>query len=189
MYNISIFEWTSAFITYASIYLEQFPGRHQEMLKYLHTIRMASHRGYGWQVYDKQFRLRVSRSPQLSWGTINPDLWLMYITGKPDNFPKAVIPGAGFSRPSASVKQRGKSGYCWDYNEAGKSCTRKHCTYPHVCYTRSGGHPIWKCTGSGFTGAFQPFPRVKPDLSNTNKKQLNSSSYCNIIPIQRTLLS
>ena len=34
--------WTTAFIVYMFIYLEKFPGKAQEMLRYMHNVRLAA---------------------------------------------------------------------------------------------------------------------------------------------------
>ena len=38
----NIHTWTTAFIVYMSIYLEKFPGKAQEMLRYMHNVRLAA---------------------------------------------------------------------------------------------------------------------------------------------------
>ena len=35
----NIHTWTSAFILFMSVYLEKFPGKSQELIKYMHDIR------------------------------------------------------------------------------------------------------------------------------------------------------
>ena len=61
----NIHTWTSAFMIYASIILEKWPSKGNELLKYMHTVRLANFRGFigGWVKYDEQYRLRKSRGP------------------------------------------------------------------------------------------------------------------------------
>ncbi len=49
--------WTTAFTIFMSIYLEKLQGKVQDMLKYMHNIRLAASRqGHlGWSKYDEQF--------------------------------------------------------------------------------------------------------------------------------------
>ena len=56
---MSIEQWTSAFLVFASIYVVQHPDQARQLLKYADTIRSAAfHRaGYGWHDYDIQFCL------------------------------------------------------------------------------------------------------------------------------------
>ncbi len=74
----NIDNWTTAFITFTSIYLERYPEKAQQMLKYMSNIRLAAKRasGFGWRFYDEQFRLRLARFPDTPWSSINQDLWL-----------------------------------------------------------------------------------------------------------------
>lgn len=62
--------WTTAFTIFMSIYLEKFPGKAQDMLQYMHNIRLAAGRQchLGWAKYDEQFRLKMERHPTSSWG-------------------------------------------------------------------------------------------------------------------------
>jgi hypothetical protein len=77
---LTIDKWTSAFVIFMSVVLEKYRTRRLELLKYLRDIRMAASRSQGWFPYDKQFRLRKQANPQLSWGVINSELWLLYVT-------------------------------------------------------------------------------------------------------------
>lgn len=74
--------WTTAFTIFMSIYLEKFPGKAQDMLKYMHNIRLAAGRqGHlGWAKYDEQFRLKMERHPTSSWGVVDVELWVMFIS-------------------------------------------------------------------------------------------------------------
>ena len=48
-------KWTSAFLIYMSVYLENHATRAVEMLKYIDTVRSAARQfgGYGWWTYDE----------------------------------------------------------------------------------------------------------------------------------------
>ena len=73
----SIEQWTSAFLIYASIYLERHTSRAREMLKYIDIVRSITRfGGYNWRTYDVQFRSRQARQPQRSWAVIDTELWL-----------------------------------------------------------------------------------------------------------------
>ncbi|XP_048243033.1 uncharacterized protein LOC125375967 [Haliotis rufescens] len=113
----SVKEWTTAFIIFVSIYLEKFPESHQQMLKYLHTIRLAASRGQCWQNYDKQFRLRISRSTDKAWGTINAELWMLYMNVTPQPVNRSFTT---FKQPSQSPTANTlKVGLCRDFNDPG----------------------------------------------------------------------
>ena len=64
-------------MVFMDVLLQKWPNHGQELLKYMHTIRLASSRGsgLGWVSYDEQYRLRKARSPQSSWASIDMELW------------------------------------------------------------------------------------------------------------------
>lgn len=72
------------FFIFVSIMLEKSPTRAEELLKYLRDIGIAATRSNNWSKYDEQFRLRMSNQPQASWGHINQEVWLLYISNKQD---------------------------------------------------------------------------------------------------------
>ena len=59
----------------------------------MHRIRMAVSRGYslGWVNYDEQYRLRKATSPTSSWGVVDMELWMLYMsTPLPPPCPRAI---------------------------------------------------------------------------------------------------
>ena len=58
----TISKWTDAFIVYISIYSSAHPSKNQALLKYMHIVRLGATRvrGLAWQIYDEQFRLKMS---------------------------------------------------------------------------------------------------------------------------------
>ncbi len=74
----SIDVWQSAFRTFTSIFLSRHPSRCAELLKYAEIIRLAAIQfpGFGWRVYDQQFRLKQELNPMRAWGVIDIELWL-----------------------------------------------------------------------------------------------------------------
>ncbi|XP_052103110.1 uncharacterized protein LOC127736584 [Mytilus californianus] len=77
---LSINEWTSAFMVFMSVYIEKYRTRAQELLKYMRDIRLAATRSENWATYDEQFRLKIEKNPNLSWGNIHGEYWLLHIT-------------------------------------------------------------------------------------------------------------
>lgn len=73
--------------------LEIYRARAQEFIKYMRDIRMAADRSSnGWLIYDEQFRIRKASDPHSSWGTINSELWLMYVNNNPKAHNKPQMP-------------------------------------------------------------------------------------------------
>ncbi|CAG2196193.1 unnamed protein product [Mytilus edulis] len=128
--------WTSAFIIFTSIYCNLHPGRFQELLKYMSTIRLGAKRcnNLGWKLYDEQFRLRKAFDPTGSWATVDSELWLIYINDSTEN-----------KNGSTSVNLNTSSNLkCYTFNYEG-SCFKQSCFYKHVCMRCGAGHPVITC--------------------------------------------
>ena len=77
----NIHVWTTAFLTFTSVFINVHASRTQELLKYMTIIRTfaAKWEGYGWRTYDEHFRLRQSRYPHRPWSVIDGELWTDYV--------------------------------------------------------------------------------------------------------------
>ncbi|XP_078331937.1 uncharacterized protein LOC111128733 isoform X2 [Crassostrea virginica] len=126
--------WTEAFLIFASIYLEAHPDRTQQILKYMHDIRLGAETSKGWVVYDEQYRLKMSISPFNNWGVIDSELWLVYMTPKP---------AAVQSKPQSL----GTNLKCFDYNYRA-ACQRTSCPYLHRCLKCNNINPAIHCFNS-----------------------------------------
>ena len=151
----SILGWTDAFLVLSSIFIGAHPGRAQELLKYMHVIRMAAARfaGRGWMEYDRQFRLRQQFHPNRSWAIINGELWALFVTaptGASVGFgtQKGTSSGLFKQRPLNSFRGRAVargSGLCFAFNRTG--CTNAQCKYAHKCSScQSPEHGGASCT-------------------------------------------
>ena len=77
----NIEQWTSAFLVYASIFVERHCSRARELFKYIDiVISIVRFGGYNWRTYDVQFRLRQAHQPLRSWAAIDTELWLTVAT-------------------------------------------------------------------------------------------------------------
>ncbi|CAG2239286.1 unnamed protein product [Mytilus edulis] len=65
---------------FMSVYIEKYSTRAQELLKYMRDIRLAATRSENWATYDEQFRLKIEKESNLSWGNIHGEYWLLHIT-------------------------------------------------------------------------------------------------------------
>ncbi|XP_062618517.1 uncharacterized protein LOC134280106 [Saccostrea cucullata] len=141
----SIEKWTDAFLIFSSIFLAAHPSKTQQLLKYLHDVRLGAEKSQGWVTYDEQFRLRMALNPNGNWGVIDNELWLVYMS------------------LSVAVNSQRTSTYykCFDYNYKGK-CTRLQCTYAHRCTKCSEMHPALLCVNAQAT----PAPNV-PNINRT----------------------
>ena len=84
---VNIETWTDAFLIFTSIYCTAHPLKFQDLLRYIHCIRLGSKRcSGGWKAYDKQFRVRMTQDPSSSWAVIDPELWLIYMKNLPSAY-------------------------------------------------------------------------------------------------------
>lgn len=130
----SVETWTNAFLVFSSIYLTKFPEHTQAILKYMNTIRTAAQRSpnLNWLNYDIQFRLKRSRNHTVDWGSIDAELWLLY-----------VAQGSFITSPQMTNFSN-KSAKCFEFNYKG-SCGRPYCNYHHVCLKCNNNHPSIYC--------------------------------------------
>jgi hypothetical protein len=158
-FKMSIEQWTSAFIVFISIYLERFPNRSQELLKYLRDVRLAATRSDSWWKYDEQFRQVQSNNPSRSWGTIDLELWLLYVNGQSPRVPDfagQTRSTAYNSKTTSQItgtpavkfnKQRTSSpkSFSCNYFNSGSHCPFTPCRYSHVCRLCGGKHAQTVC--------------------------------------------
>ena len=84
---VNIETWTDAFLIFTSIYCTAHSLKFQDLLKYIHCIRLGSKRcSGGWKAYDEQFRLRMAQDPSSSWAVVDPELWLIYMQNPPSAY-------------------------------------------------------------------------------------------------------
>lgn len=146
--------WTNAFIVYISIYIEVHPGQIQHLLKYMSMIRLGASRttGIGWKVYDEQFRLRKSVNPNISWSSVDQELWLIYLHNTKPSYTQF-----GVADQTSTVRPNTYKCYAFNYNGA---CHKMTCTFKHACTYCNGGHPVINCA-------------IKPTQSQQVRKNFN----------------
>ena len=122
----NIDKWSDAFLIFASIYLQQFPDKVQQLLKYMAAIRDAASKYpvVMWHTYEEQFQMHQSLHIS-DWGKINPDLWMRTMTS-PDPT-RASMPS------------------CRDFNKG--FCLFARCRFRHSCnLCGSSQHGMFRCT-------------------------------------------
>ena len=167
--------WFDVFLTYISIYISAHPESTQGLLKYMYTVKLGASRstGLGWRDYDQQFRLKKSKCPALSWGTVDQELWLLYMQ---------YVPSQSNYGTSTTYRK------CFEYNNKGK-CSLPHCRYLHKCLKCNNPHPAINCKvynstqnmsqgtyttqGQGSNRNFRPFEGSS--IQNYNRRGRNAS--------------
>ena len=165
----SIEEWTRAFLNFALTYCERHGDRYRELMIYMKIIHFAADHfvGYGWRTYDIMFRLTMVKNPERAWGSIDHNLWALYVTsptlvksngasyrgtgqnfgmrGKRGNF----RPSQRTAPPQTQKTPHGSYGAprprtCRFFNEG--LCTfGSTCKFPHKCAKCGAGHPATGC--------------------------------------------
>jgi hypothetical protein len=71
--------WLDAFLIFTSIYISAHRNSSQELLKYMHDVKLGASTGLAWGDYDQQLRLKKACMPSTSWGQVDHELWLIYM--------------------------------------------------------------------------------------------------------------
>ena len=72
-------KWDQAFRIFSDVITSRYPGEAHELIQYNHVIHTAS-QTYIWDnvyMYDKDFRIHISRNPSHSWAVILQQSWTM----------------------------------------------------------------------------------------------------------------
>lgn len=155
--------WTDAFLIYASIYLEAHPSRMQQLLKYMHDIRLGAEKAVGWVTYDEQYRLRKAINPSSNWGIIDSELWLVYMN------PTSTAPQQSNQQSSTYYK-------CYDYNYRA-ICQRTQCPYLHRCLKCNNSHPVVHCIKAQPNANQGPGNTQRPFRANWQPKNSNQTPF------------
>ena len=159
----SFSRWESAFRVYSNVFTTQHPHKAAELIQYSHVIHTTS-LTYIWDnvyLYDKEFRVHISKHPQHSWAVILQQAWNLRLREKTkrDNFHDKPKQGK-----SKEICKRFKCSKC----HSGWSCRYEYrCTVPkcgkfghgaHVCRLRKDsktGNQNVQLADSGVTAPVQ----------------------------------
>ena len=143
--DLTIDQWTTAFMVYMSVYLQHHDNELQPMLAYQEMVRglAREHRGDAWARYDLEFRSRKEADPTRSWRTIDNQLWLQLFTQSPkEHITELKAKVSGNSQKSPHTYPA----ICHYFNKA-QGCRRQNCEYSHRCSVcKSRNHPATLCT-------------------------------------------
>ena len=138
-------KWEQAFRVFSNIYTKYNPSRSSELIEYnhiIHTIAMS----YTWEnvyLYDKDFRLHMSRNPRRSWSVILQQAWALRLKDRVNMGEKPGGNGGSHHHPGGGRDK---------FNEPCKRFNRGYCSfgpncrYEHKCsYCLRFGHTILTC--------------------------------------------
>ena len=136
--------WEQAFRVFSNIYSRQYPGRSTELIQYNHVIYTAS-LSYAWEnvyLYDKEFRLHMSRHPERNWSVILQQAWSMYLK---DRVHTANEPSTSFQASNTTPGKPKSKRLRYDFN-AGNCEYGAQCRFEHRCgVCGKFGHGTFNC--------------------------------------------
>ena len=128
--------WEQAFKVFSEIYMKVHPYRASELVQYNHLIHLAS-QTYIWEnvyLYDKDFRIHMSKYPKRSWSIILQQAWTVRLHDK-------VKAHSGNEKLSHS-----KNEICKMFNKMRRCSYGAQCKFEHRCsYCFKIGHGIFNC--------------------------------------------
>ena len=121
-------KWDQAFRVYSDVITSTFPEKAQELIQYNHIIHTAS-QTYLWDnvyLYDKDFRIHISRNPTRSWAVILQQAWSMRLKDKING-----NQSKGSTQNSSTPGNKSKD-YCRRF-QPGQCNLGLSCRYEHRC--------------------------------------------------------
>ena len=133
--------WEQAFRLFSEIYMKAHPYRSEELVQYNHLIHLAS-QNYIWDnvyLYDKDFRIHMSKHPTRSWSIILQQAWAVRLRDK------LRFPQSG-SASGVGNGQGKKQELCKQFNRTGHCTFGSGCKFEHRCsYCFKYGHGVCNC--------------------------------------------
>ena len=166
--NITNFsKWEQAFRVYSNVYTKHHPSRAAELIEYNHVIHtIASH--YIWEnvyLYDKDFRLHMSRNPARSWAIILQQAWSLRLRDR--------LMTSQQTQFAAGAPTRGRLNEpCRRFNR-GRCNYGSNCKYEHRCnYCNKFGHGSVNCRKAiADRGNFNNNPNPNPNGNGGGNKK------------------
>ena len=164
-------------MVYMSIYINAHPEKAQDLLKYMHTVRLGASRSksQGWRLYDEHFRRKMANSPSTSWQYIDYELWLVYMSSNTN--PTHISNNTNKPLPTHNK--------CFEFNNKGV-CNIPNCIYTHGCIQCGLGHAKLNCSNPSITNqkqhlSFRPnsTPNSHRNTSYNNHTHNNTTNYNN----------
>ena len=110
--NIGTFsKWEQAFRVFVHIYTCAYPGKASELIQYNHLIHTAS-LSFAWDnvyLYDKDFRMHLSKHPGRSWAIILQQSWTLRLKDR-------YTSGGGASKSVSGDRSGRKRDICYRFN-------------------------------------------------------------------------
>ena len=146
-------QWVKAFLRYASVYIEEYPGEAAAIIAYMSTVMSLCSQGLGraWRDYDESFRKARENSPAAyPWDRPPQTIWMGAVANGLAALRSAMqAPRATKTQPAQQQQQQLGLGprrfpKCRDFNSRG-GCTWPNCRYQHACEKCGGTHGKFQC--------------------------------------------
>ena len=162
----SFAKWEQAFRVFSNVYTRKYPHKASELIQYNHLINMAA-LNFAWDnvyLYDKEFRIHMSKFPQRSWGVILQQAWMIRLKDR-------VRHDYGNSPNPSGENRRAKIREpCRRFNRG--KCTYGHkCKYEHKCSVPACGkfgHGAHICRKRGNTQGNSPNVKQTSNVESFN---------------------
>ena len=145
-------DFAAAFRIFITIRAERSPQDAPGMLKHLDTIH-EMHRLFGpqaWQHYDRAFRWAMQHNAQMTWGTLDVELYMQAtaLGLRAQQLPQSRSPMPGTRQHGRGFGFR-PTNTCWAYQRSGV-CHNKDCKFKdtHACMSCGGAHGSMHCSAS-----------------------------------------
>ncbi|KAI8484564.1 hypothetical protein Bbelb_376710 [Branchiostoma belcheri] len=162
-HDLSLDQWTKAFLIYHFIYAQRHPAHTCQLVSYLSLVRTMASRGAQWRRYDEMFRKYREGAPDTPW---DPPLLQLYMDAHYNN------PSSSLSRPtsSASTPPNPPSdippGYCFRFHKENGQCRRVQCPFKHECFKCDGRHKATLCDSKSPSPKDTHFNIIQDKLQN-----------------------
>ena len=127
-------KWEQAFRVFSDVYTRAYPHRAAELVQYNHVIHTASI-AYSWDnvyIYDKDFRLHMSRHQNRPWSLILQQSWSLRLKDKLRGETTSSGGNNKYGNNSANDESP-HNRYCKRFNR-GRCSYGTSCRYEHRCY-------------------------------------------------------
>ena len=144
----NIDQWTTALLTFGSIYAQRHPSRASGLFKYCEIVRDIAKTGpkNAWRQYDEQFRLYRQGDPvNYPWDQPRWDIFFRCMYAKSEHI-NSIRTAAGPSNYQNLAKRPFRAGYCWSFQKG--QCKNRQCRFQHACSKCNNPHPANQCRKS-----------------------------------------
>ena len=163
--ELSESQWAKAFLRYASVYVEEYPGEAAALITYMSTVMNLCSQGLGraWKEYDESFRRARENSPAAyPWDRPPQMIWVGAVATGIASLRSGIQtprpPRALMAQPPLVPLPR-RFPTCREFNTS-HGCSWANCKYRHACEGCGGPHGKTGCPNAALDGRGTLGPRA-----------------------------